>query len=106
MEDQIIVISTTIKKKEQAKNMADYLVENRFAACVQIDRIVSTYTWRGKINRDKERRLTIKTTAKLADKVIQIIQETHPYDIPEIIKYPVFCNREYYEWCLANTLTE
>jgi periplasmic divalent cation tolerance protein len=62
--DYCIVLSTTGSQEEACK-IAGILLESRAASCVQISPIVSLYRWKGKIEKENETRLLIKTTGAL-----------------------------------------
>jgi len=45
----------------------------------------STYLWEGKVNRDPELLLMVKTRSELTKTLAEFVQEHHPYDVPEVI---------------------
>lgn len=86
----IVEVTTTVETLDQAQSLADALVSQRLAACVQITGpIWSVYHWQQKIERSQEYRCTVKTTAAQADAAIAAIESSHPYDVPEILLTPV-----------------
>jgi len=95
-----IQISTTTETKEQAQKIAQYLVEQKFAACVQVTGpIESTYRWKGKIETADEWLCLIKTREDLFDKVEAAIKRLHSYETPEIIAVPILKgSKEYLHW--------
>jgi periplasmic divalent cation tolerance protein len=95
-----IQISTTTKTKEQAQKIAQYLVETRLAACVQITGpITSIYRWKGKVENTKEWLCLIKTQDDLFKKVEAAIKSQHLYETPEIIAVPIVKgSKEYLIW--------
>ncbi len=95
-----IQISTTTNTKRQAQKIAQYLVEQKLAACVQITGPVeSTYRWKGKVEIAPEWLCLIKTRASLFDKVESAIKKLHPYETPEIIAVPIIKgSRKYLKW--------
>jgi len=61
-------------------------VESKLAACVNvIPGIQSTYLWQGKVEKDFELLLMVKTRATLTTKLAAFVKEHHPYDVPEFI---------------------
>ena len=71
---------------DQADPIASALVEARVAACVNIVPLVrSVYRWKGEVERDDEALLVIKTTTDGVQKVVDLVEEIHPYDVPEVI---------------------
>jgi periplasmic divalent cation tolerance protein len=102
-----IQVVTTAPTRELAEQIAGRLVEERLAACVQIDGpIHSTYRWRGGIERDEEWRLTAKTLVTRYDQVEMTIRQLHPYEVPEILAVPVLCGEESYLHWLEAELSE
>ncbi len=99
---RIIFISTP---KEDASSMARQLVEKRLAACVNIiPKIESHYWWDGKIESDEESLLIVKTSQQKVELLMEFVKEEHPYDIPEIITFPVAEGLPaYINWVLEET---
>lgn len=95
-----IQISTTTAKASDAKSIADHLVKNKLAACVQIiGPIESIYRWKGKIERSKEWLCLIKAKAGSFEKIERAIKKLHPYEVPEIVAAPiVHGSAEYLKW--------
>lgn len=89
MTDKIIVL-TTAGAKEEARAMADALVERRLAACVNIiGSIESVFRWKGEVDFANEHLLLIKTTAGCFEQVRDAIKELHSYELPECIRIPI-----------------
>ncbi len=95
-----ILILTTVPDMESGTILAERLVEDRLAACVNISAAVeSLYWWEGKIQQEKEHTLLIKTKSALFPLVKQKILELHPYELPEIIALPIAeGHEEYLAW--------
>ncbi len=101
------IIYTTCSSQEEAEALAAGLVEARLAACVQQMPIRSTYRWEGRVVRDEEWLLLIKTTAARYPQVEAWIQEHHSYEIPEILMTPVSQGlAEYLAWVDEETRGE
>jgi len=102
-EDFIIVYTTTAKEVD-AVRIAEALVSERLAACVQYTKIVSHYLWRDSRCRDAEFLLAAKTRKRLYKKVEKRIKELHPYECPEITAVPIACgSKDYLAWVSENT---
>ncbi len=72
---------STYPAEADAEKAARTLIDDRIAACVQIDGpIRSFYRWEGRTKEDREWRLTVKFTHENRDAVSRIIRETHPYE--------------------------
>jgi len=82
----VLVIFTTTSSTEEAESLATGLVESRLAACVQIlPKMTSVYTWEGKVERESEHLLMIKTLPEKYEAVEKYILDRHSYDTPEIV---------------------
>ncbi len=98
------VILTTCGSQEEADAIATGLVEARLAACVQQSPIHSTYRWEGKVLKDEELLLLIKTRTDLYDQIESWIKTHHSYDVPEIVLLPIETGLdEYLGWVTDET---
>ena len=81
----MIIIKTTTDSHKAMKLIANTLLNNKLAACVNmIPRMRSKYIVDGRITESREVILLIKTTKKLENKVYKTIKDLHNYEIPEI----------------------
>ena len=101
---QAVTILTTAGSTEDAERIAEALLTENLAACVQIVPIRSRYLWKGEIERSAEELLLIKTRAALFEAVRARIRALHSYETPEIIALPVSGGDEdYLAWLEAST---
>jgi periplasmic divalent cation tolerance protein len=84
-----ITIKTTIHTKKEAKRIANILLEQKLAACIQIKKVESLYRWQGKTHNEKEYELSIKTKKDLYSKIEEIIIKNHSYQVPQIIAFDI-----------------
>jgi periplasmic divalent cation tolerance protein len=100
----LLQLVTTVDESDKADQIAATLINERLAACVQIDGpITSVYRWEGQVHRDQEWRCTIKTIAERSDEVLRRLEEIHPYDTPEILAIRVDQASEgYAKWAREN----
>lgn len=85
-----IVVVTTVGTEEQAYLIARELVSRRQAACVNVmPGVRSIYRWKGKICKDGELLLIIKTQEAEFEGVSETIRELHSYELPEILAFNV-----------------
>ncbi len=86
----VCLIVTTCGSEETALTIAASLVDQGFAACVNIlPGIKSYYFFKGETQLDEEVLLMIKTTSEMFPKVSAIISDLNTYEIPEILMFPV-----------------
>jgi periplasmic divalent cation tolerance protein len=90
MSDETLLVLTTCGNDEDAKALAQLLVGQRLAACVNaIAKVASTYRWQGEVQQDQETLLIIKTTAPRLAAVEKAIRMHSKYELPEVIAVPV-----------------
>lgn len=83
-----IVVVTTVGTEEQAYLIAREIVARRQAACVNVvPGIRSIYRWKGKICKDGELLLIVKTLEEELEGVAATIRELHSYELPEILSF-------------------
>ena len=95
-----IVIFVTTSTEEEARRIAELLVGQRKAACVNIvPKVDSLFWWQGKLDSAQESLLIIKTKASLLPDVISLVKGVHSYEVPEIIALPIIGgNEDYLKW--------
>lgn len=101
----IIVIYCTVPDKKVAKNITKILMKHKLAACVSIiDKVSSVFSWDGEICEEKEFLMMIKTRRSHYAKIKLVIEDLHPYTVPEIIALPVVdCSEDYLKWLAKET---
>ncbi len=100
-----IIIQTTCSSEEEAENIAKILIEEKFAACVQLSQIKSFYNWDNQFCSDKETLLNIKTRKKHFKKIKSKIKELHSYDVSEIIQLDISkSSKKYLKFIKDNTI--
>lgn len=98
MDNQYVIVMITTPSKEVGETIANTLLEKKLAACVNlIAPIFSHYTWEGKINRDEEVLLLVKSRAEIfTSQLVPAVQAVHPYEVPEIIALPILTGAQNY----------
>jgi periplasmic divalent cation tolerance protein len=105
MTDKVIVY-TTCGKAEDAESLAQRLIEQRLAACVNVvPGVRSYYRWQGKIENDAEFLLIIKTARGLVESLRLELEKLHPYELPELIVAPIIDGSPNYLAWLENEVT-
>jgi periplasmic divalent cation tolerance protein len=85
-----LVVVTTVGTEEQAILIARELVCRRHAACVNIvPGVRSIYRWQGKVCRDSEFLLVVKSEDAEYPAIESAIRELHSYELPEILAFKV-----------------
>lgn len=89
-ERSAVVVLTNMPDRDSARRLAEFLVNERHAACVNIlADCTSTYRWEGKVETATEVPMLIKTSASAYAALERSIREHHPYQVPEILSFPV-----------------
>lgn len=103
-----VVIFVTAGTREEAEVIADVLLEQNKAACVNIvPAIDSHFHWEGQAKTEQEVLLIIKTKASLVEEVTSLVKTIHSYDVPEVIALPIIGgNPEYLAWIDTETDAE
>ncbi len=90
--------------EEGAAEFARRLVERRVVACVNLVGVRSVYRWRDAIEDDPEVLLVAKTTAARVAELERVLDEEHPYDVPECVAVaPAAVEAKYLAWLGAET---
>ncbi len=93
-------VFSTVDSKEKAVEIAKVLVNEKFAACVQIyGSGESFYWWEGRVESASEWLILIKTSENKLEALIKKLKEIHPYEVPEIIAHEIKAgNTDYLRW--------
>ncbi|MFI5347723.1 MAG: divalent-cation tolerance protein CutA [Elusimicrobiota bacterium] len=94
------VVLVTVPSGGKAESMAEGAVEANLAACVNvIPGVVSIYRWKGRVHRDSESLLVIKTTVSKLKALERWVKARHPYELPEFLALPIASgSKEYLAW--------
>ncbi|WP_295136693.1 divalent-cation tolerance protein CutA [uncultured Reyranella sp.] len=84
-----IAVVTTVASRKEARSLARAIVEAKLAACAQISRIESIYSWKGALETGKEYRILFKTLDEHYSAVERAILDLHPYEVPAIHAFPM-----------------
>jgi uncharacterized protein involved in tolerance to divalent cations len=105
MENDCVVVWTTIGSTADGRGMASILVTERLAACVNVlPEMESFYRWKGQVEDDRERQLVMKTTAARVAALKARVHELHDYDVPEFIVMPIVGGSDaYLNWIREST---
>jgi len=100
-----MVVLVTCPRQTVGEKLARALVQERLAACVNvIPGVTSIYRWEGRICRDAEVLLVIKTRRLRLAALIRRVKALHPYSVPEIIALPlVGGSASYLSWVCDST---
>tara|TARA_B100000029_G_scaffold118640_1_gene111753 strand:- start:454 stop:768 length:315 start_codon:yes stop_codon:yes gene_type:complete len=84
------IIFTTVPDKLTGERIANHLVQQQLAACVNIlPKMHSIYQWDGEVHSESEYLLIIKTLKPINKKTFKVIKQLHPYEVPEIVSIDI-----------------
>ena len=95
------LVLVTCGSVSEARRIADQVVRNRLAACVNIvlSPVQSIYRWKGKVESGREFLIVIKTNQKRLATLEKEVKNAHSYDVPEFVVVPIVGgSREYLGW--------
>lgn len=100
MKKVALVVLTTVPNKKTAEVLSRLVLENKLAACVNVFPLIeSLFWWKGKVVKEKEILLFIKTTSVHFSRLEKLIKDNHPYQIPEMIGLPIVEGfKPYLDW--------
>jgi periplasmic divalent cation tolerance protein len=100
----LILILTTMPDDNRADELASALVEEKLAACVNVHApMMSTYRWKGAVERDAERQIVIKTTPQRREAVEARLRTLHPYELPELVVIDAGSSEAYGRWVIESS---
>ena len=86
----VLVCFCTCPDADSAARLAETLVGERLAACVNVlPGLRSVYRWQGDIERSDEVLLLIKTTRPRLPALSARVLELHPHELPEVVAVEV-----------------
>ena len=100
-----LLVLTNLPDRPAAERLAEQLVRQRLAACVNIlAPCRSVYRWQDEVQHDEEHPVLIKTTVERYPALEQALRAGHPYELPEIVAVPIERGLPaYLDWVAAET---
>lgn len=100
MSEEVFLVLSTFPDVETARRISRQLVEERCAACANLlPQVESIYWWEEKVESGPETLVLFKTSADRYEALEATLRRLHPYEVPEIIAFPLAAGLpEYLEW--------
>ena len=107
-EPKYLLVLSTCPGSITAKQIANAVVADNLAACVQtIPEVHSVFRWLNRTDAADEYLLLMKTTARRYQDLERKIRSLHPYELPEIIAVPITAGfDQYLSWIDNSTQIE
>lgn len=99
LQHPVLSLTTTVGSADDARRLAQGLLQARLAACVQVQAGLSSYyRWEGRDCIDEEWRLTVKTAPWRRAQVEAYLANAHPYDLPQLLWQSMDASAAYAAW--------
>jgi periplasmic divalent cation tolerance protein len=103
MPTHALLILTTLGSTADARTFVNGLVADRLVACgTLLPGAASIYRWEGAVKEDDEVLVLLKTDASKWDALAAAVEERHPYEVPELLAFPVERGSDRYLSWLTN----
>jgi len=105
MDAPYIIVLITVPNREEADHIAEVLIREKWAACINIlPSVYSIFFWEGAVQRGEELLLFAKSRSDLFSALCERVKELHSYTVPEIIAVPILRgSEEYLRWVQEST---
>jgi periplasmic divalent cation tolerance protein len=101
--DAVVCLITAPQSNADA--LAGTVVQSELAACVNVlPAVHSVYRWQGRVERDEEALLVLKTTRAAVAPLEELLREIHPYDTFELLALDVVAGSETYLRWIADSV--
>ena len=97
---EIRLLYVTTKNQDQARAIAQDLIERKLVACANIlPKMESIYFWQDQLQMEQESVLILKTEKSLVPEATQALIELHSYETPCVLSIPIEAGAEgYMQW--------
>lgn len=103
----VLSVVTTVGSLEDAHRLARVLLEQRLAACVQVEPgLVSHHVWEGRQCEESEVRLTVKTLPSHLAALLAVFGGNHPYQLPQFLATVMSASPAYAQWVRESVAPE
>ncbi len=99
----MISIYVTCKDKNEAEKISKILLQKKVIACSNIFPVSSLYNWKGKLNKENEFAMILKTKKSKLNEAKKLIKKNHSYDIPCICSWQEQADKKYENWINEET---
>lgn len=104
MANKIIIIYTTVASLPEAEKIAEQVITDKLAACVNVvPNALSMYEWQGKFTKTAECLMILKTSISKGNLLYKWLLNNHPYQVPAILKTKVDASKEFNKYVTTQT---
>lgn len=87
--NKYVFIYATFPSKKTVLKVTGKLIDKKLAVCTNISEHDAIYSWNGRVYKEKEYSVFIKTREDKWKKVKSYILKKHPYETPVILKFRI-----------------
>ena len=100
----VSIVLTTLGADADAAAIARTLIDERLAACVNIlPAMTSIYRWQGRVEREREQQMVIKTASSRIPDLQARLRQLHPYELPEFLVVDAAGSDAYLAWVVGES---
>ena len=105
-QNALALVLTTVPSPEAGETLVRNLLEERLVACGSlVPGLISLFRWEGRLEREAETLLVLKTPRERVEPLLARIEALHPYELPELLAVPVeAASHAYCRWVRQETL--
>lgn len=100
---ELSAVITTVGTPDDARRLVQAVLEQRLAACVQVEPITSHYRWQGALHEESELRLVCKTLPAVVPTLLALLRAQHPYQLPQLVVQALQASQDYADWVRQET---
>ena len=96
-----VKVTTTLPtswKEFEVGEWCQTFLSEKIVACIQFERVRSMFSWNESIHSEEEWRITLTSTIDSVTKLVNLVEENHPYDVPQITWHAVNTGKLYGDW--------
>ena len=100
IQSNLVIVFSSCSSENSASALSERIIESGLAGCIKILPVkISIYMWKGKLIKEPEVLLMIKTLENKVEQLKHFILEHHEYETPEFSVVPVSkVNENYLVW--------
>jgi len=96
--DETFIVLTTEVNGTIAESLAKELLNRKLAACVHLREVRSYFVWKGNLEQSNEVQLLIKTNKARLENLLDVVNQLHSYQTPELLYWSASTSDAYKEW--------
>ena len=102
---EVLSVTTTVGSLQAAQSLARKILEQKLAACVQLESgLSSLYRWKGELCEEPEVRLVIKTLPGCEPALQALFAQHHPYEVPQFLAVRMSASADYLAWASSQVI--